>query len=314
MSVLPRLPVDLPRALGDVFDGFQLSLEIERNVSTHTLEAYARDLHRYLNGLMEEGVQSPAQVRPQHVDRFLERCDREGLGPRSRARALSAVRGYHRWACECGAAQRDPTADHRGPRLPRTLPRVLRPDEVLRLFSSIDRTHPLARRDVALFELMYSSGLRASEVCSLRVEGLDPQESLVRVRGKGDKERIVPVGLPALEAVLAYRDGSRPILLRGGAVHELFVNARGGALSRQGLWKILRRWATAAGLAERVSPHVLRHCFATHLLQGGADLRAVQELLGHADIRTTQIYTHLDREHLFAVHRQCHPRAEARRV
>ena len=294
MSVLPGSHPDLPAPFVLVLDGFQMSLEIERNVSAHTLEAYSRDLQRYLSGLMEEGVQSPAQVRPSHIDRFLARCDLEGLGPRSRARALSAVRGYHRWACESGAALRDPTADHRGPRLPRSLPRVLRPDEVLHLFASIDRTHPLALRDVALFELMYSSGLRASEACSLPVEGVDADEALVRVRGKGDKERIVPVGLPALDALLRYRDELRPGLLRRRAVRELFVNARGGPLSRQGLWKILRTRATAAGLAERVSPHVLRHCFATHLLHG------------------PQIYTHLDREHLFAVHRHCHPRASVR--
>lgn len=311
MSVLTDDGRELPLDLVKVRDGYLLALEIERDVSAHTLDAYGRDLMRYLVALTDAGVRSAREVRPAHVDRFLQRCDAEGLGPRSRARALSALRGYHRWACECGAAVADPTADHRGPRLPHTLPRVLRPDEVLRLFDAIDRSHPLALRDRALFELMYSSGLRATEICSLAVQGVDEGEAYVRVRGKGDKERIVPVGLPALHAVIAYRTGLRPRLLRARAVHELFLNARGGALTRQGLWKILRKWATVAGLADRCSPHVLRHCFATHLLQGGADLRAVQELLGHADIRTTQIYTHLDRAHLFAVHRRFHPRADA---
>ena len=302
----------VPRALAAARDGFLTGLQIERNSPENTIEAYARDLARYVDHLTRSGVDSLAAVRPRHVTDFLESLHQAGLAARSRARTLSAVRGLHRWACEAGLCGDDPSREVSGPRLPRGLPRALRPVEIDRLLGAIDAAHPLAPRDRALLELMYSCGLRASEVCALGVESLDAGEALLRVVGKGDKERQVPVGLPALSAVVDYRDGLRPRLVAGRVEGALFVNARGGRLSRMGLWKILRRWATPAGLADRVTPHVLRHCFATHLLQGGADLRAVQELLGHADIRTTQIYTRLEREHLIRLHRDHHPRSGSR--
>lgn len=300
---------DLPGGLLRVFDSWKTGLAIERDASAHTLDAYDRDVQRYLEHLAERGVARLADAKVADVVSWLECLDALGLAARSRARALSAVRGLHRWACETGDAKTDPTREVGGPRLPRGLPRALSAGDVERLLDAVDPTHALAERDRALFELMYSCGLRASEVLALRVESLDVGESLLRVVGKGDKERIVPVGGPALEAVLSYRDGLRPRLVAGKIEAALFVNARGGALSRMGLWKILRRTALRAGLADRVTPHVLRHCFATHLLQGGADLRAVQELLGHADIRTTQIYTHLEREQLVQLHRAHHPRS-----
>jgi integrase/recombinase XerD len=302
---------EIPAALAAARDGFLTGLQIERDASDNTVEAYARDLERYLDHLARSGVDSLAAVRPRDVTAFLEALHDFGLAARSRARTLSAVRGLHRWACEAGLCDEDPSREVSGPRLPRGLPRALRPDEIDRLLGAIDPAHALAPRDRALLELMYSCGLRASEVCALGVEALDAGEALLRVVGKGDKERQVPVGLPALAAVVDYRDGLRPRLVAGRTEGALFVNARGGRLSRMGLWKILRRWATPAGLADRVTPHVLRHCFATHLLQGGADLRAVQELLGHADIRTTQVYTRLEREHLIRLHRDHHPRAAA---
>lgn len=303
------MSAELPQDLVEVFDSWKTGLEIERDASENTVAAYDRDVQRYLEHLAARRVQRIADVGVRDVTTYLEQLDARGLAARSRARALSAVRGLHRWACEIGRATVDPTREVGGPRLPRGLPRALSTSEVERLLGAVDPAHALAERDRALFELMYSCGLRASEVLALRVESLDVAESLLRVVGKGDKERLVPVGGPAREAVLTYRDGLRPRLVAGRAEAALFVNARGGALSRMGLWKILRRTATRAGLADRVTPHVLRHCFATHLLQGGADLRAVQELLGHADIRTTQVYTHLEREHLVRLHRAHHPRA-----
>jgi len=300
---------DLPADLLRVFDSWKTGLTIERDASAHTIDAYDRDLQRYLEHLAERGVHRLADAKVADVVSWLESLDALGLAARSRARALSAVRGLHRWACEVGDAKVDPTREVGGPRLPRGLPRALSADDVERLLDGVDPAHALAERDRALFELMYSCGLRASEVLALRVESLDAGEALLRVVGKGDKERIVPVGGPALEAVEVYLEGLRPRLIAGKSEAALFVNARGGALSRMGLWKILRRTALRVGLADRVTPHVLRHCFATHLLQGGADLRAVQELLGHADIRTTQIYTHLEREQLVQLHRAHHPRS-----
>ena len=294
-----------------VADGFLLAIDVERGASVRTLEAYGADLRRYLDFLEQGGRDQVDKIVRRDVLNFLQSCEEAGLGPRSRARVLSSVRGFHRWACESGMASDDPTDDLRGPRLPRSLPRALRPADISRLLSSLDTGHRLYDRDLAIIELMYSCGFRASELCSLPVEALDFREAWVRIRGKGDKERIVPVGLPALAAVVRWRDGLRPQLIKVGSRPELFVNARGSGLSRMGLWKILRRSAARCGLEDRISPHVLRHCFATHLLQGGADLRAVQELLGHADVRTTQIYTKLDRQHLLRLHRDCHPRSGA---
>jgi integrase/recombinase XerD len=294
-----------------VADGFLLAIDVERGASPRTLDAYGADLRRYLDFLEEKGRGRVGAVARRDILDFLGACEEQGLGPRSRARVLSAVRGFHRWACEAGLADDDPTDDLRGPRLPRTLPRALQLADVQRLIGALDPSHRLYDRDLALFELMYSCGLRASEICALPVEAIDFGEAWVRVRGKGDKERIVPVGRPALFAVQAWRDGLRRALAGSADPAELFLNARGGRLSRMGLWKILRRTADRCGLGDRISPHVLRHCFATHLLQGGADLRAVQELLGHADVRTTQIYTKLDRQQLVRLHQECHPRARA---
>lgn len=294
-----------------VAEGFLLAIDVERGASPRTLEAYGADLRRYLDALEARGIGRVGQVARRDVLDFLEACEQAGLGARSRARVLSSVRGFHRWACEAGLSGVDPTDDLRGPRLPRSLPRALQLADVERLLAGLDREHRLYDRDCAMLELMYSCGLRASELCELPVEAIDFGEAWIRVRGKGDKERVVPVGQPALVAVRRWLDGLRPTLVGSARRPELFVNARGGALSRMGLWKILRRSAVRCGLADRISPHVLRHCFATHLLQGGADLRAVQELLGHADVRTTQIYTKLDRRHLVDLYRDCHPRARA---
>lgn len=305
----PTAPGSGPAELLRVADGFLLAIDVERGASARTLEAYGSDLRRYLDYLETRRVTRVDAVDRRAVLGFLERCEGEGLGPRSRARVLSSVRGFHRWACEAGIAAGDPTDDLRGPRLPRSLPRALQPEDIERLISSLDPAHRLFERDRAIVELMYSCGLRASELCDLPLTAVDFGEAWIRVRGKGDKERIVPVGRPALSALACWRDGLRQVLVGTTTREELIVNARGGPLSRMGLWKILRKAAVRCGLEDRLSPHVLRHCFATHLLQGGADLRAVQELLGHADVRTTQIYTKLDRKHLVELHRQCHPRS-----
>jgi len=308
---MQRMPGDGAAELLRVADGFLLAVDVERGASARTLDAYGSDLRRYLDYLERAGRSRVGAINRRDILGFLQACEGEGLGARSRARMLSAVRGFHRWACESGLATDDPTDDLKGPRLPRSLPRALRVSDIERLIGSLDPAHRLYDRDRAILELMYSCGLRATELCTLPVAAIDFAEAWVRVRGKGDRERIVPVGRPALAAAERWRDGLRPVLVGKATRPELFVNARGGPLSRMGLWKILRRVATACGLADRISPHVLRHCFATHLLQGGADLRAVQELLGHADVRTTQIYTKLDRQHLVRLHRDCHPRSGA---
>jgi integrase/recombinase XerD len=290
-------------------DLFLLGLDVERGASDHTLDNYSRDLRDYLDFLSTEGVTEPDGVRRDHVRKFLHRREAQGLAARSRARVLSTLRGFHRHCCEAALAAADPTEGLAGPRLPRSLPRVLSIEEMGRLVRAPDPTTPLGARDRALLELLYACGLRATETCRLTLESLMESEGLLRVRGKGRKERLVPVGEVALRAVAAYRDGVRPALLKGRSRAELFVNARGGPLSRVGLWKILRKHASAVGLQAKVTPHAIRHSFATHLLMGGADLRAVQEMLGHADISTTEIYTHLDRDYLRQEHLLHHPRA-----
>ncbi len=290
-------------------DAFLLGLDVERGASRNTLEAYARDLREYLGFLLTKRVREPEEISRDLVLEFLTLRTADGLSARSRARLLSTLRGYHRHCCESGLSAGDPTENMSGPRLPRTLPRSLRIEEVERLLATPVGDTPLGLRDRALLELLYASGLRASEICSIPVAGTDLRERRVRVRGKGEKDRLVPLGEPAADALEAWIQGGRPRILRPQSPDRLFLNARGGALSRVGLWKILKRHAAGIGMADRVTPHVLRHSFATHLLMGGADLRAVQELLGHADIRTTQIYTHLDRDFVREQHRLHHPRA-----
>jgi integrase/recombinase XerD len=301
--------IDVGLALQRAADGFLLGLDIERGASQHTLDNYARDLRDYLEYLARTGVESPADVHSSHLRAFLQQRDREGLAARSRGRTLSTLKGLHRYACEAGLATDDPARELRGPKLPRPLPHVLSVAEVERLLGAVDDTHPLAQRDRALLELLYACGLRASELCALELSSLDRDEATIRVVGKGDKQRWVPVGAVALDATLSYLGGLRLRQSSKTSAGEIFLNRRGRGLSRVGLWKILKRVAAGAGLEERVTPHVLRHSFATHLLQGGADLRVVQELLGHADVQTTQIYTHLDRQYLIEQHRRCHPRA-----
>jgi len=295
-------------------DGFLLGLDVERGASRNTLDAYGRDLRDYLDYVTEQGLEHPRAVERHHVRGFLHRRERDGLGARSRARLLSTIRGFHRHCCESGLCPHDPTAELPGPRPPRKLPRVLSQEEVERILTAPAATREeLRQRDIAMLELLYGSGLRASELCALAVRSIDAENRTLRVVGKGDKERVVPVGDYAAEAVERYRGDGREVLLKGRAREELFLNARGGALSRVGLWKVLQRHATSCGLDGRVGPHTLRHSFATHLLHGGADLRAVQEMLGHSDIRTTEIYTHLDRDYLRQEHLLHHPRAHRAR-
>lgn len=283
-------------------------LTVERGLAAQTLAAYGSDLDRYLDFLAERGRRAPGEVVRADVHDFIAETAASGSAGSSRARRLSVVRGFHRFLVLEGLAGDSPVEGLVGPRRTRRLPGVLRVGEIERLMASPDVTSALGQRDRALLELAYAAGLRASECCGLPLEALDAAQGLVRVTGKGSKERLVPVGRAAQEAVHVYRRDGRVRLVRGRHVPTLFVNARGTPLSRMGFWKILRRHCLAAGIRTRTSPHTLRHSFATHLLEGGADLRVVQELLGHADIATTQIYTQVDRQYLTEVYRTYHPR------
>jgi integrase/recombinase XerD len=284
-------------------------LSIERGLSPRTLDAYSRDLDRLLAYLAIKGVQRHGDVSAGVLREYVYHLKDAGLQPSSIRRNLSAVRGYFRYLLSEGHAVVDPTEQVELPRTWRRLPGVLTRDEVVRLLEAVDENDAMHWRDRAMLEFAYASGVRVSELTGLKVRDLSFDEGFASVFGKGSKERLVPVGRSAVQALLIYLHDVRPALVRGRAEGTVFLNRRGTPLSRMGVWKILRKAVDRAGLKKRVTPHTLRHSFATHLLEGGADLAAVQEMLGHADISTTQIYTHVDREYLRDVHRQYHPRA-----
>ena len=301
------LPDQVARAY--LLERFGDFLSLEQGVSPRTNEAYARDLARFAGYARARGAATPVDVSARTLRDYVYHLKDLGLAPASIRRNVSAVRTYYRFLLSEGHVVRDPSERLETPRRWRTLPEVLTVDEVSRLLAAPTLDEPLAFRDRALLELAYGAGLRVSEWIGLGVRDLLFEEQLVRVFGKGSKERLVPIGRSAIGAVAVYLRELRPKLEQGGGKGILFLNARGTPLTRMGAWKILRKYVDVAGITKAVSPHTLRHSFATHLLEGGADLRAVQEMLGHADISTTQIYTHVDREYLRSVHKQFHPRA-----
>jgi integrase/recombinase XerD len=301
------LPDEARRAF--LLEPFSDYLLLEQGASPRTVEAYGRDVERLVAFALTRGATGPLDVGPTQLREFLYGLKDVGLAPTSIRRNVSAVRTYFRFLLAEGHLVRDPSERLESPKRWRTLPDVLSVDEVERLLGAPSLDEPLAFRDRAMLELAYGAGLRVSEWIGLGVRDLMLEEGLLRVFGKGSRERLVPIGRTAIGAVAIYLRETRPRLERGGGKGILFLNARGEPLSRMGAWKILRKYVDQVAIAKHVSPHTLRHSFATHLLEGGADLRAVQEMLGHADISTTQIYTHVDREYLRTVHRQYHPRS-----
>jgi len=283
-------------------------LAVERGLSRNSLVAYDRDLRRYLGHLDGLGLNEVDQLTRGHIERFLQELSGYGLSPVTLARNISAVRGFHRFLASEGLSPADPSENLESPKPPKHLPDVLDYAEIERLLAQPDPSSPLGLRDKAMLELMYACGLRVSELLALSPKDLFFADGFLRCFGKGSKERLIPVGGAAMGWVGKYTTESRPLLLKAFDTEVLFLNNRGRPLSRMGFWKLLRSYAIKAGIKKRVHPHILRHSFATHLLEGGADLRSVQEMLGHADISTTQIYTHVDREYLKEVHRQFHPR------
>jgi integrase/recombinase XerD len=284
------------------------ALQSEQGASRNTLAAYRRDLGDFLGFVRTHRLQ-PVAVTPDDVVRWLERLRARGLAPASVARRLSAVRGFYRHLVRENAAVRDPTEHLDTPRAPRPLPRALSREAASALVEAPDTRRPAGVRDRAVLELLYATGMRASECLGLRLEDVNLSAGYVVCTGKGARQRLVPAGAEALTWVRRYLREVRPGHTRRRDSGHLFVNPRGGPLSRQSLWALVRRAAAAAGLRRRVSPHMLRHSFASHLLEGGADLRSVQAMLGHADISTTQIYTHLPSSALKRMYRDFHPRA-----
>lgn len=283
-------------------------LTFERGLSDRTVEAYGRDLTRFVEFCVDEGIGAPDQVDGLLMRDYTYHLKDGGLAATSIRRAQSALRTYFAFLLAEGILDDDPTERLESPKTWRRLPEVLSKDAVVRLVEAPDPDHDLYWRDRAMLETLYASGLRVSELTALEVNHLELDEGLLLAYGKGSKERIVPVGGAARRALERYLRDVRPRLDRGRGDGALFLNARGEPLTRQTVWSLVKRSAERAGIDGRVSPHTLRHTFATHLLEGGADLAAVQELLGHVDISTTQIYTHVDREYLRDVHRRHHPR------
>ena len=287
---------------------FEDVLTLEEGASPRTIDAYRRDVVRCASFMRAQGVDSAARITPALLREFIYHLKDLGLAGSSIRRNISALRTWYRIMLAEGLVKTDPTERLDSPQRWRTLPEVLSVEEVTRLLAAPGLDEPLAFRDRAMLELAYGAGLRVSEWIGLAMKDVLLEESLLRVFGKGSKERLVPIGRSAIGAVAVYMRELRPVLERGAGQGILFLNSRGAPLTRMGAWKILRKYVAMSGIERDVSPHTLRHSFATHLLEGGADLRAVQEMLGHADIATTQIYTHVDRDYLRTVHRQFHPR------
>lgn len=309
-----------PRAQSLILD-FLAQLELERGASRHTLAAYRADLLALSEFLDARGVDLldarhsdlaaflAMLAQPAQEDPRSGRPARAALAPSTLQRKAASIRSFYKHLRREEAIDHDPTADLRWQRRARRLPEVLSREQVAQLLAQPRGSDPLALRDRALLELMYACGLRISEAAALEVGDVDLEEGMLRARGKGSKERIVPVGRLAASALRAYQTRSRPALVGNAVQSKLFVNSRGGPISRQGLYKVIMAHAAAAGLAQRMSPHTLRHSFATHLLAGGCDLRALQEMLGHADLATTQLYTHLTTDRLKDAYFSAHPRA-----
>jgi integrase/recombinase XerD len=289
-------------------DRFNDVLWLEDGLSPHSLESYRRDLAQLFRWLGERGVASQ-EARREDLQAFLaHRLLGEKIKARSVARQLSAIKRYHRWLLREGRRSDDPTLTVDPPRLPKPLPKTLSEREVEALLAAPDSDTPLGLRDKAMLEALYAAGFRVTELVSLPVAAVSLTDGVVRIFGKGGKERLVPLGEVALEWIERYARKARPALLHGRISEALFITERGGPMTRQMFWYLIKRYALQAGLRSALSPHTLRHAFATHLINHGADLRVVQMLLGHADIATTQIYTHVARERLKTLHEKHHPR------
>jgi integrase/recombinase XerD len=311
VSDLPR--VDTGAEIERLALDFLAYLELERGLSRNTLEAYRSDLLQFGDFLHRRGLDA-LSVGHGELAAFLSELaggteGRPPVAPATLQRKAACLRSFYRHLRREGSIEHDPTAELRGPPKTRRLPMVLSREEVARLLSEPKGSEPRTLRDRALLEVMYACGLRASEVVGLDLADVDLEEGLLRARGKGSKERIVPIGRQAVAALRAYSQRGRPALVNAQVESRLFVNSRGVGLTRQGLYKIIQGHAGRTGLAAKMSPHTLRHTFATHLLAGGCDLRSLQEMLGHADLATTQVYTHLSAERLKDAYFSAHPRA-----
>ena len=297
---------DLGAGMDDLADQYINYLRVERGLADNTVQAYSQDLNRFFQFLETHSL-SPLKVTQNRISEYVSMIGNE-LSARSVARNVSAVKMFFRFLAAEGKIERSPARLLESQRLSRRLPGTLTPREVERLISQPDLSNPKGQRDRAMLEILYATGLRVSELVSLELLSINLEAGYLRTLGKGSKERVVPMGEKAIMAVKEYLSSGRPDLTKGNNSSYLFTNLRGRPMTRQGFWKIIKKYGSQAGIKKNITPHILRHSFASHLLEGGADLRAVQVMLGHADISTTQIYTHVTRERLRELHKKCHPR------
>ncbi len=288
--------------------GFLDHLIVDRGLSLLTVKSYASDMKAFIRLLSLRHVRTVKDVDREDLLVYLETMDKVGLSPRSRARKISCMRTFFNFLVETDQIRENPAEHIDSPKLPANLPNYLEPEEVDALLTAADANTPEGKRDNTMLELVYATGLRVSELVSLEIYRVDMEMGCVTVMGKGSRERVVPMGIPASKAVMEYMEGPRHLLLGQKRSEALFVTRRGKPMTRQAFWKIVKKTARRAGITKEISPHTLRHSFATHLVQNDADLRAVQIMLGHADISTTEIYTHVAQQRLKQLHAACHPR------
>jgi len=289
---------------------YMTMLKVERTLARNTLESYQRDLNQYHSFLKDDiKIKSIRNVTLGHIRTYLRYLSDKAMAASSIKRAISTIRSYHNFLLAEGRMKDNPAQLLEAPKIPQKLPNILTIEEIDTILNIIPNDKPMALRDLAIFEMMYSCGLRVTELCDIKTTDILWDSELIRVNGKGNKQRFVPIGPIARDNLKNYLNHKRPSLAdKNHNVVELFLSQNGRKLTRMMIWILLKKWTVASNLQKKVSPHTLRHSFATHLLEGGADLRSVQEMLGHADISTTQVYTHLDKEHLKEVHRTFHPR------
>ncbi len=284
-------------------------LSVEKGVAANTLKAYERDLNSYLQFIAVRGIEDIDNLKRLDIIDFLSFLKKSGYSPSTISRKLAAIKSFHKFTVREGFVSKLPTSELHSPKLIKRLPIVLTVEEVTRILEQPKGYEPLTLRDKAILELMYATGMRVSELIGLDTDDIDKESGTVRCFGKGSKERYIPIGSYALEATNTYLERGRPRLIKKTRPSALFLNARGKRLSRQGCWKIFKQYIEQSGISKKVYPHSLRHSFATHLLEAGADLRAIQEMLGHAFISTTQVYTKLTRQDLKEIYMETHPRA-----
>ena len=291
------------------FQDYLTMLRVERNLSPRTLEAYQRDLKHYLSFIVDKDVISLSNISQMHIREYIRSLNEKGLAASSIARIFSSIRSYHKFLSAENYVNENPTLILTSPKAPKKLPHVLMEEEISAIINAVVETFQYAKRDKAIIEMLYSCGLRVSELCALSLNNLYLNDDMIHIMGKGSKERLLPVGGRAKNFLNDYLIHCRPGIQKDKGSSSVFLSRNGNPLTRAMINNILRKWSQVAGITKSVSPHTLRHSFATHLLEGGADLRFVQALLGHSDISTTQIYTHLDKHHLKEVYQTHHPRS-----